>query len=150
MADFEHAVMGPHVGDRLFARLDRFDKIGRMILAHFSAVDLFDGAFRQRILLQILDRLPGDLASVHKESTFCPFKENAIVAFARDNHFDIVRHFDWNFEARGRVILILNQGLPTLVFHWQLEFDRDDFAGARVSGAECPAGNINVVRAPIS
>lgn len=97
------------------------------------------GAFRQRILLQILDRLPGDLASVHKESTFCPFKENAIVAFARDNHFDIVRHFDLNFEARGRVILILNQGLPTLIFHWQLEFDRDDFAGARVSGRRVPS-----------
>lgn len=57
MADFEHSVVRPDVGDRLLARLDTLDEVSRVILADFSAVDLFDGSLGERIVLQVLDRL---------------------------------------------------------------------------------------------
>ena len=45
VADFEHAVVGPDVGDRLLARLHSFDEVRGVVLADFSTVDFFDSSF---------------------------------------------------------------------------------------------------------
>jgi hypothetical protein len=72
VADFEHAVMRPDVGDRLLPRLHALDEVGAVVLADRSAVHLFDRSVRQRIVLQVLDRLSGDPAAVDEEPPFVP------------------------------------------------------------------------------
>ena len=149
VADFEHAVVRPDVGDRLLARLDAFDEVGGVVLADFSTVDGFDGSFRQRFVLQVLYRLARNLASINKEPTFGAFEENAIVPLTRDNHFDFIGHVDFDFKVRGRVVLVLNQRMSIFVFDGQLEFDRRHFAGACINSTERPARDVDVVSAPI-
>ena len=141
--------MRPDIGDGLLARIHGFDEVGRVVRADFAAVNLFDGSFRQRIAFEFLDRLPNDLASVDKEPTFCAFKEDAVVTFAGDYHFYVVGHIDFNFKIGGGVVLIVNHRVPILVIHRQRVFDRRHFARPRVAGSESPAGNVNVMRAPV-
>ena len=82
VAYFEHAVMGPDVGDRLLSRLHALDEVRAMVLADLSAINLFKSSFRQRILLEVLDRLSGDPAAVDEEPPFRALEKNAVVAFA--------------------------------------------------------------------
>src|SRR6185437_11752827 len=67
MADLEHPVVRPDVRNRLLAGLHPFDEVRRVVLADLPTVDLLEGPFGKRLVLEILDRLAGDLPAVHEE-----------------------------------------------------------------------------------
>jgi len=90
--------MRPDIGNWLLAGIDGLDEVGSVICTDLAAINLFDGTFRQWIVFEVFHRRPDDLAAVDKESTFGAFEENAVVTFAGDNHFHIVRHIDFDFE----------------------------------------------------
>ena len=99
--------------------------------------------------MQGRDRLPDDLAAVDEEPALCALKKNAVVTFAGDNHFDVVGHLGSDFEFGGGVVLISNHRTSILVLDRQRVFERRHFAGARVAGSDCSAGNVNVMGSPI-
>ena len=84
-----------------------------------------------------------------KKRPSVPFEQNAVITFAGDDHFNIVRHIDFDLERSRRVVLILNGWMTIFVFNRQFEFDWRDLARARFSGSECPASDVDVMRAPV-
>ena len=67
------------------------------------------------LLLEFLDRRAGDLAAVDEEPAFGPFEQNAVVAFAGDDHLHVVRHVDADREFGGDVVLIVDDRVAVLV-----------------------------------
>ena len=53
MANLEHTVVAPNVGDGLLARLDALNEVLGMVLANLAPVDFFDGAIRKLSLIHI-------------------------------------------------------------------------------------------------
>ena len=127
VTDFQHAVVRPHIRNGLLPGFHRIREVRRVVLADLATINLFDGSFGQRFVLQIFHRLAGDLASVHEEASLSAFEQDAVTTFTGDDHFDIVGHRGPNFEAGRGVVLILNGRMSVLIRDWQLKLERRDF-----------------------
>ena len=149
MADLKHPVMRPNIRDRLLATLHRSGEILGVILADLAAIDRFDGTLGQWLVLEFLDRLAGDLATIDKETALGPFEQNPIVAFARDDHQDIVRHRRVDLKVRRGVVTVRDRRMPILVLHRQFEVYRRDLARSRLVRTDGPTSDIDVVCPPV-
>ncbi len=120
--------MSPNVGDRLLARFHAFDEVRRMVLAHLTAIDLFDRPFGQRLLLSFSIGLPV-ISLDSRRIDLRPFEENSIITFAGNDHFNILRHVNLDFEVGRCVVLVMHDRVTIFVFHGKLEFYRSTLLG---------------------
>ncbi len=66
-----------------------------MILAHLTAVNLFNCILWQWVIFEVVYRFASDLAAIDKEATFGPFEENAVIPFARNDQFNCLGIATW-------------------------------------------------------
>ena len=61
-----------------------------------------------------------------------------------------LRHIGSDREVGRDVVTIVHHGMsPSLYSHARLVFERRDFTGPRIDRTDCPAGNIDVMSAPV-